>query len=40
MKLDDFEPKITSKTRDIMMVHVFGLTVEINPILDLAKNTT
>jgi perosamine synthetase len=37
MKVEDIESKITSKTRAIMMVHIFGLTVDVDPILSLAK---
>lgn len=37
MKVEDVESKITPKTRAIMMVHIFGLTVDLDPILDLAK---
>jgi perosamine synthetase len=37
MKIEDIESKITSKTKAIMMVHIFGLTVDIDPILKLAK---
>ena len=34
---DKIEEKITKKTRAIMPVHMFGLSAEMNPILDLAK---
>lgn len=37
MKVGDIESKITSKTKAIMIVHIFGLTADIDPILDLAK---
>jgi perosamine synthetase len=37
MKAEDIEPKITSKTKAIMIVHIFGLTVDVDPILKLAK---
>ena len=37
MKVEDIESKITVKTKAIMMVHIFGLTVNVDPILDLAK---
>lgn len=37
MKVEDIELKITSKTKAIMMVHIFGLTVDVDPILSLAK---
>jgi perosamine synthetase len=37
MITDDIESKITSKTKAIMIVHIFGLTVDVDPILKLAK---
>ncbi len=37
MKVEDIEAKITSKTKAIMIVHIFGLTVDVDPILILAK---
>jgi perosamine synthetase len=37
MNVEDIEVKITSKTKAIMIVHIFGLTVDIDPILALAK---
>lgn len=37
MIIEDIESKITSKTKAIMIVHIFGLTVDIDPILNLAK---
>jgi perosamine synthetase len=37
MKVEDIESKITSKTKAIMIVHIFGLTIDIDLILDLAK---
>ena len=37
MKVDDINLKITSKTKAIMVVHIFGLTVDVDPILKLAK---
>ena len=33
MKVEDIESKITSKTKAIMIVHIFGLTVDVDPIL-------
>jgi perosamine synthetase len=33
----DIEAKVTKKTKAIMIVHIFGLTVDIDPILELAK---
>jgi len=37
MKVEDIEAKINSNTKAIMMVHMYGLTVEVDLILDLAK---
>ncbi|MDE5696530.1 MAG: DegT/DnrJ/EryC1/StrS family aminotransferase [Lachnospiraceae bacterium] len=37
MKADEIEKKITSKTRAIMIVHIYGLPVEVDKILALAK---
>jgi len=37
MIVEDIESKITSKTKAIMIVHVFGLAVDINLILKIAK---
>lgn len=37
MIVEDIEAKITSKTKAIMVVHIYGLPVDMNPILDLAK---
>lgn len=37
MIIEDIEAKITPKTKAIMIVHIFGLTVDIEPILELAK---
>ena len=37
MKVEDIEAKITSKTKAIMIVHVFGLTVDMDPVLELAN---
>ena len=37
MIVEDIEAKITVKTKAIMIVHIFGLTVDIDPILNLAK---
>lgn len=33
---DEVEKKITAKTRAIMVVHIYGLPVEMDPILDIA----
>lgn len=37
MKVEDIEAKITDRTKAIMVVHIYGLPVDIDPILDLAK---
>lgn len=37
MKVDEIESKITPKTKAIMVVHIYGLPVDMNPILELAK---
>jgi perosamine synthetase len=36
MAVDQIEAKITSRTRAIMMVHVYGLPADVAPILDIA----
>ena len=33
----DVESKITNNTKAIMIVHIYGLTVDINPVIELAK---
>jgi len=37
MNVEDIENKITNKTKAIMIVHIFGVTVDIDPVLVLAK---
>ena len=37
INVDTIEEKITPKTKAIMIVHIYGLTVDINPVLALAK---
>lgn len=37
MKIDDIESKITAKTKAIMVVHLYGLPVDMNPVLVLAE---
>lgn len=37
MKVGDIESKITSKTRAIMAVHIYGLPVDVDPLLELAQ---
>ena len=37
MNVDDIEAKITKNTKAIMIVHIFGLTVDVEPVLELAE---
>ena len=37
MTVDDIEQAITPKARAILVVHIYGLPVEMNPVLDLAE---
>ena len=37
MLVDDIEAKITDKTKAIMMVHIYGLPVQVDKVLQLAK---
>ena len=37
MNVSEIESKITNKTKAIMVVHIYGLTVDIDPIMELAK---
>jgi len=37
MNVEEIESKITSKTKAIMIVHIYGLSVDVDPILALAK---
>lgn len=37
MKVEEIESKITSKTKAIMVVHIYGLPVDMDPVLELAK---
>ena len=37
MKVEDIESKITPKTKAIMIVHIFGLTADVDPIISIAK---
>lgn len=37
MKPEDIRAKITDKTRAIMLVHIYGLPVDLDPILELAE---
>ena len=38
MNVNQIEEKITSRTKAIMVVHIFGLPVDIDPVLEIAKN--
>ena len=38
MDVSQIEAKITERTKVIMVVHMYGLPVDIDPVLDLAKN--
>lgn len=37
MCVDQIETKITPRTRAIMVVHIYGLPVDMDPVLDIAK---
>lgn len=37
MDVTQIEEKITSKTSAIMVVHIFGITVDMDPVIELAK---
>lgn len=37
MKVEDIESQITVKTKAIMVVHIYGLPVDMDPVLQLAK---
>ena len=37
MKIDEIESKITDKTKAIMMVHLYGLPVEVDKVLEVAQ---
>ena len=37
MKVEDIESLITEKTKAIMAVHIYGLTVDMDPLLEIAK---
>jgi len=37
MKVNEIESKITPKTKAIMVVHIYGLPVEMEPVLELSK---
>ncbi len=37
MKIDEIESKITSRTKAVLVVHLYGLPVEMNHVLELAQ---
>ena len=37
MKVEDIKPLITERTKAIMAVHIYGLTVDMDPLLEIAK---
>jgi perosamine synthetase len=37
MKVEDIESKITKNTKAIMVVHIYGLPVDMDPVLEIAK---
>jgi len=37
MAVSQIESKITPRTKAIMLVHIFGLPVDVNPVLDIAR---
>ncbi len=37
MQVEDIEAKINSNTKAIMIVHIYGLSVDVDPVLTLAK---
>jgi perosamine synthetase len=37
MKVEDIEPLITEHTKTIMAVHIYGITVDMDPLLDIAE---
>ena len=38
MNVDQIEDKITSRTKAIMAVHIYGLPVDLDPVLEIANN--
>ena len=40
MNVNEIEKNINSSTKAIMVVHTYGLPVEMDPVIDLAKNIT
>jgi len=37
MRVEDIEPLITERTKAIMAVHIYGLTVDMDPLLEIAN---
>ena len=37
MKVEDIEPLMTERTKAIMAVHIYGITVDMDPLLEIAK---
>ena len=37
MDVSQIESKITSRTKAIMIVHIYGLTVDVDPVIEIAK---
>ena len=37
MKVEDIEPLVTEQTKAIMAVHIYGITVDMDPLLEIAK---
>ena len=37
LKVEDIEPLITERTKAIMAVHIYGITVDMDPLLEIAK---
>ena len=37
MKVEDIEPLITERTKAIMAVHIYGITVDMDPLLEIAQ---
>ena len=37
MKVEDIEPLITERSKAIMAVHIYGITVDMDPLLEIAK---
>ena len=37
MKVEDIEPLITERTKAIMAVHIYGITVDMDPLIEIAE---